>query len=157
MIEGLLELLAFQALGTLLANSLHLAVPGPVAGMLLLLVFLALRPPHDQAPVMRAGSRILDELPLLFIPAGVGLVGCVQVIRHEWLPISTAMVLGWAAGLLATVGAARLALRTAEPMGEGAATDSLATRAPELVADGERMDGLEPELATDGTKERVGA
>lgn len=157
MIEGLLELFAFQALGTLLANSLHLAVPGPVVGMLLLLAFLTVRPPHEEAPVLRAGGRILDELPLLFIPAGVGLVGCVQVIRHQWLPISTAMVLGWAAGLLATVGAARLALRAAQPVEQEVLTDRLATQAPELVADGERMDGLEPELVAVGQDERVNA
>ncbi|GAB2486349.1 hypothetical protein GCM10027030_20560 [Luteococcus sediminum] len=157
MIEGLLALFAFQALGTLLASSLHLAVPGPVVGMLLLLAHLTVRPPHEQAPVMRAGNRILDELPLLFIPAGVGLVGCVSVIRQQWLPISTAMVLGWAAGLLATVGAARLALGTALPGRQNPQTDCLATQAPELVADGERMDGLEPEPVAPGPDGRVDA
>lgn len=117
MIEGLFQLLMCQLVGTLLSQALHLPIPGPVAGMLFLLAILTVRRSGVEAPVMRAGGRILQDLPLLFIPAGVGLVTCLGLLRHQWLPIGAAMLLGWAAGLLGTVFASRggLARNASDP------------------------------------------
>ena len=74
MIEGLLILLLCQLAGTLVADTLHLPIPGAVLGMLLLLGLLAWRRPAEDAPVMTASHHLLQHLPLLFVPAGVGVV-----------------------------------------------------------------------------------
>ena len=70
--------------------------------VLLLLAMLLVRRPDPDAPVVRAGGRVLDELPVLFIPAGVGLVGCLGVIARSWLPVGAGLVVAWVAGLVAT-------------------------------------------------------
>ena len=59
MIEGLLVLLVCQIVGELAVRTLHLAVPGPVLGMLLLLAVLVVRRPRQDAPVLRAGDRLV--------------------------------------------------------------------------------------------------
>lgn len=138
MIEGLLVLLLCQVIGTFLAAVLHLQVPGAVIGMLLLLALLAWRRPEEDSRVLTAGNRILDELPLLFIPAGVGVISCLGLIRAHVGVLVVGMVLPWAAGLAATAGVATLLqhmLTTDE--------DRLGSEAQSLVDDSERMDGME--------------
>ncbi len=144
MVEGLLVLLLCQVVGTLLAGWLHLELPGAVLGMLLLLAMLLVRRPDPDAPVVRAGGRVLDELPVLFIPAGVGLVGCLGVIARSWLPVGAGLVVAWVAGLVATALAANLAMQLVRTPG----LDALASQAADLVEDAERMEGIE----TDGQR-----
>lgn len=143
MVEGLLVLLVCQGVGTLLASWLHLRVPGAVIGMLMLLVILLIRRPDAESKVIRAGGRVLDELPLLFIPAGVGLTGCLGLIARQWLPVGAGLVLAWAAGLLCTALAAQASVRLtrAEDL------DLLASNASRLVNDAERMEGIAVEDA----------
>ncbi|KAA1419455.1 CidA/LrgA family protein [Nocardioides humilatus] len=99
MIKGLTWLIGFQLLGEVVVRLLDLTVPGPVAGMLFLFVFLRLRKPAADAPVLRAGSGLLRHLQLFFIPAGVGVVAYLGVLGDDWLPIVVAMVGSWLVGL----------------------------------------------------------
>lgn len=100
MILGLTWLIAFQLLGEVTVRLLDVAVPGPVAGMLYLFVFLRLRRPAADAPVLRAGSGLLRHLQLFFVPAGVGVVAYLGVLGDDWLPITVAMVGSWFLGLV---------------------------------------------------------
>lgn len=136
MIDGLLVLLTCQLAGEVATRALHLRLPGPVVGMLLLLALLAWRRPAPEAPVVRAADGLLDHLPLLFVPAGAGIVTTVPLLRADWLPLAAGLVLPWAAGLMTTAGTAALVLRhtrRAVPAGDPR----------ELVEDAERMDGME--------------
>lgn len=142
MIEGLLVLLVCQIVGELAVRTLHLAVPGPVLGMLLLLAVLVVRRPRQDAPVLRAGDRVLEILPLLFVPAGVGVMTQVALLRAQWLPIGAGLVVSWVVALLATAGAAALVHR-----GGPAPTDD---QARALVADADRIEGLEDGPAPSG-------
>ncbi|WP_183093074.1 CidA/LrgA family protein [Nocardioides stalactiti] len=99
MIVGLTWLIAFQLLGEVTVQVLDLTVPGPVVGMLYLFVFLRLRQPAADAPVLRAGTGLLRHLQLFFIPAGVGIVASFGVIGADWLPILVAMLGSWFLGL----------------------------------------------------------
>lgn len=144
MIEGLLGLLACQLVGTLLANTFHLKVPGAVLGMLLLLALLAWRRPSPDAPVMRAGNRVLDELPLLFIPAGVGVITCFALLRAHWLVLVVGLLLPWLAGLAVTAGVAALASHLMELRVDPDVVDD---HAEELVDDAARIEGIEPDRA----------
>ena len=99
MILGLTWLVAFQILGELVVRLLDVPVPGPVAGMLFLFVVLQLRRTGDDSPVVRAGSGLLRHLQLFFVPAGVGVVVYVAVLRDDWLPITVAILGTWVLGL----------------------------------------------------------
>ncbi len=71
-LRGLAWLLALQSVGELLARGFSLPFPGPVIGMLLLL--LALRVPMVREPVRACASFLLTHLSLLFVPVGVGVM-----------------------------------------------------------------------------------
>jgi len=91
MLWGLAILLVFQLLGELIVASLALPIPGPVVGMMLLFVALLVRggPP---ASLTNAAKGLLNHLSLFFVPAGVGVVTYLTLIRKEWLPITVALV-----------------------------------------------------------------
>jgi len=72
-LHALALLLAFQLIGEAATFALALPVPGPVLGMTLLLVVLALR--RGLLARMRpTTSTLLTHLSLLFVPAGVGVM-----------------------------------------------------------------------------------
>ena len=114
MIEGLLILLLCQLAGTLVAETLHPPIPGAALGMLLLLGLLAWSRPAEDAPVVATGYRLLEHLPLLFIPAGGGVVAVLGLIQDHWALLLVGFVLPWLLGLVVTAGvAAPLARRRA--------------------------------------------
>jgi len=61
-IPALLVLLGFQLLGEALRALLHLPVPGPVIGMLLLAGALALRPREDDTTLDRTAGALLEHM-----------------------------------------------------------------------------------------------
>lgn len=71
-IRGLAWLLALQSMGELFSRGLALPFPGPVIGLLLLLV--ALRFEAVRAPVSVCADFLLSHLSLLFVPVGVGVM-----------------------------------------------------------------------------------
>jgi len=84
-------ILALQLLGEVLHLALHLPVPGPVIGMAMLFVGLLLkgRSPPD---LDKTAFALLDNLSLLFVPAGVGVMLYVHLLAAEWRPVLTALV-----------------------------------------------------------------
>lgn len=103
MILGLLWLLGCQLVGEVVVRLLDVSIPGPVVGMVLLLVVLRLRRASDDDAVVATGSALLTHLQLLFVPAGVGVVAYGVTLREHALPLGLALVVSWLAGL-ATVG-----------------------------------------------------
>lgn len=73
MLDGLIILLVFQLLGEALVGLTGLPLPGPVAGMVLLLLALMLRQTWAER-VAPAAGMLLRHLTLLFFPIGVGIV-----------------------------------------------------------------------------------
>ena len=73
MLDGVLLLLLFQFLGEMLVHFTHLPIPGPVAGMVLLLIALLVRASALQR-VAPAANLLISNLVLLFFPIGVGIV-----------------------------------------------------------------------------------
>ncbi|WP_160151995.1 CidA/LrgA family protein [Microbulbifer sp. ALW1] len=92
-ISGAVLLLAFDLLGRTLVGSLSLPVPGPVLGMLLLLLALMLygRVPRGLALV---GEQILRLLVLIFLPATVGIYFLRDLAGGDWLALIAAMIIG---------------------------------------------------------------
>jgi putative effector of murein hydrolase LrgA (UPF0299 family) len=95
-----------QLAGEVVVAALGLPVPGPVAGMVILLGGLIVRGsiPPDLAAV---GDFLLAHLSLLFVPAGVGVMLHVGLLGREWLPISVALV----ASTVATIAVSALVMR----------------------------------------------
>jgi holin-like protein len=73
MLDGLLILLAFQFAGEWLVRALELPLPGPVVGMVLLLLALTTRAALLQR-VAPAANLLIGNLTLLFFPIGIGIV-----------------------------------------------------------------------------------
>lgn len=91
MLGALTLLLIYQLIGEVAVQLLQLPLPGPVLGMLLLLVTLILR--GEVSPSLRdTANRLLAHLSLLFVPAGVGVMVHATLITAEWLPIVAALV-----------------------------------------------------------------
>jgi holin-like protein len=91
MLQGLTLIFICQLAGEALVRWLGVPVPGPVAGMVILLLGLVIAggPP---APVRRAGTGLLSYLPLFFVPAGVGLIAHGARLKADWFPILLAIV-----------------------------------------------------------------
>lgn len=92
MLNGLLQLLLFHFLGYVLVNALHLPIPAPVVGLVLLLVFLLIRGSVTES-LLEAAGKLLPFLPLFLIPASAGVIEHAGLLRNDWLPITVAIVI----------------------------------------------------------------
>ncbi|MCB1388177.1 MAG: CidA/LrgA family protein [Rhodobacteraceae bacterium] len=104
MIRVLTVILICQLAGEVAARGLGLAIPGPVLGMALLWGLMTAHAPLAAA-VRPVGEGILKHLSLLFVPAGVGVVGHLDRLGPQALALGLAIlvstVLAIAAGALA--------------------------------------------------------
>ena len=101
MLSAITQLLIFQLVGEVLARSLNLPVPGPVIGMVFLLIFLQLR--EGPGKELRSTSQtILQNLSLLFVPAGTGIMVHLQRVADEWLALLLSLLVSTAATLVVT-------------------------------------------------------
>lgn len=103
MIIGLLWLLACELAGEVIVRLVNAPIPGPVVGMMLLFVLLRLRRTSPTAGVVRVGEYLLGHLQLFFVPAGVGVVAYLAVLRDHPLPVLAGLLGSWILGLV-TVG-----------------------------------------------------
>jgi len=100
-LQGLAWLLAMQSLGELLARGLVLPFPGPVIGMLLLLLALQFTP--VRAPVAACAQFLLSHLSLLFVPVGVGVMTHLGLLSQYGPRMLVVLVLSTWMGLAVTV------------------------------------------------------
>lgn len=101
MLNGILMLLACQLAGEVLARGLHVPVPGPVLGMAGLAALLLARPRLHGVAGPVAGA-LLSNLSLLFVPAAVGVVQVLPLLRSEGVAIGAALVVSTVAALAVT-------------------------------------------------------
>ncbi|MDE3010756.1 MAG: CidA/LrgA family protein [Pseudomonadota bacterium] len=99
--RGLLWLLVFLLLGEALATWTGLPVSGPVIGMAMLLAVLCLRGGVPES-IDTAASQLILLLPLFVIPAGVGVLAHLDLVRANGFAIAMAIVLSTSAALLLT-------------------------------------------------------
>lgn len=104
MITGFIALLVCQLVGEFTVRTLGVPIPGPVVGMVLLLVFLQVRRPGPAAGVVRAADLLLRHLQLLFIPAGAGVIVYLSLLAGSWLPVLGGLLVSWLAVLIVTAG-----------------------------------------------------
>lgn len=100
-LAGLLDVLLCWAAGEVLARVLNLPLPGPVVGLVLLLGLLRLQ--GGDAP--RSGpvaELLLRHLGLLFVPAGVGVITFLSLLRDEAVPVVLGLLVPLLVGLAGT-------------------------------------------------------
>ncbi len=100
-LRGMAWLLVFQSVGELLARGLKLPFPGPVVGMLLLL--LGLRFEAVRESVGLCADFLLSHLSLLFVPVGVGVMTHLSLVNQYGFRMLAVVVLSTLAGLAVTV------------------------------------------------------
>jgi holin-like protein len=109
MIIGLTVILLCQLIGEVVARGLGWPLPGPVLGMLFLLVFLSLRDsvakkvPELGKTLDSTGKGLLAHLSLLFIPASVGVVQRLDVLADYGTGLAVALVVSTFVTLVVTV------------------------------------------------------
>jgi len=90
MLGGFAIILLFLFAGELI-GCLGVPLPGNVIGMILLTAALALRL-VKAAWIRPAAEFLVDNLSMLFVPAGVGVMAYFDVISRAWLPIALSVV-----------------------------------------------------------------
>ena len=109
MIASLTVILLCQLLGEVVARGLGWPLPGPVLGMLFLLVVLILRDgvrikiPEFGRALDSTGKGLLAHLSLLFIPASVGVVQRLDVVAEYGVSLGIALVVSTFVTLVVTV------------------------------------------------------
>lgn len=111
MLRTYLVFLACQGVGEVIHLLSGLPLSGPIIGMILLLALLKVRRGVSD-DFKRAGESMLRYLPLFFVPAGVGIVQHLSLLRTVWLPmllsITASTVLAMISGALVMQSVSRL-------------------------------------------------
>jgi holin-like protein len=94
-LRAFVVVVCFQFAGEALSRLIGLPVPGPVVG-LALLVLAALALPGLQREVEEVADLLLRHLSLIFVPAGVGVLQYLDLLRREWLPLLAVVVISTA-------------------------------------------------------------
>jgi holin-like protein len=115
MIASLALILLAQLLGEILARGAGVPIPGPVIGMGLMFAFLLVRDnvrfglprylpkPLTDGTLETTARGLLMNLSLMFVPAGVGVVGRLDLLRAQGLKLAIVLVVSTALSLLVTV------------------------------------------------------
>ena len=111
MIASFSLILLCQLAGEVFVRGLALPMPGPVVGLVLLLLLLVARDrfailargPLRGGAVEDASRGLLAHLSLLFVPAGVGVVQKLDLIAAHGIAIVIVLLASVVATLLATV------------------------------------------------------
>lgn len=106
MISGLVQILLFQSIGELISKFLLPTLPGPVIGLVLLVLWLVLRKGVN-AELALVADGFSQYLGLLFVPAAVGVVLFLPQLQANALAIISALV----GSVILTIGSSALVVR----------------------------------------------
>ena len=115
-LRGITWLLVLQLTGEALARLLKLPFPGPVIGMLLLV--LSMRFELVREPIQAAASYLLSHLSLLFVPVGVGVITHLELLRDYGVKLLLVVAISTWAGMIVTVLLSRALLNEAQAANE---------------------------------------
>jgi holin-like protein len=111
-------ILACQLAGEAVARLFRLPVPGPVIGMAILFCGLLARRGMPEG-LESSGGFLLRILPMLFVPAGVGIITHIDVLARSWAAFAGAIV----AGTMLTIAVTGLVMQAALRRGDGNGKD----------------------------------
>ena len=101
MLTAIFTILVLQLIGEVLQKYFDLAIPGPVIGLMLMLLTLMMmnsKKLNMLAPlrtkIINTSEKLLRYLSLLFVPIGVGVVMHLQLLEMQLLRILVVIILG---------------------------------------------------------------
>ena len=101
MLNSIFLIFFFQLIGEFIQKFLELSIPGPVIGLFLLLIMLLLSkknyykiPVNFQINLINSAENLLNYLPLLFIPVGVGVVMHLSLLEDNLVPVMLVIIIG---------------------------------------------------------------
>ena len=101
MLTAIFTILVLQLIGEVLQKYFDLAIPGPVIGLMLMLLTLMTmnsKKLNMLAPlrtkIINTSEKLLRYLSLLFVPIGVGVVMHLQLLEMQLLRLLVVIVLG---------------------------------------------------------------
>jgi holin-like protein len=114
---AVLSLFLMQFAGEALVRFTSLPLPGPLVGMLFMLLALMVlgRVPEG---LRQTTQHMLRHLMLLFVPSVSGIILYFGWLQREWAPFLAACVVGVVLSILVTVHTLRWMLQRAQRAGE---------------------------------------
>lgn len=106
MIAGLVQILLFQSIGELVSKFLLPSLPGPVIGLVLLVIWLVLQKDIN-AELALVADTFSQYLGLLFVPAAVGVVLFLPELKANALAILSALI----GSVILTIGTSAFVVR----------------------------------------------
>ena len=99
MLKSIFIILLYQLIGEFFQKFFGLSIPGPVIGLVLLLVTLLLIQKRQRAVPIKedlynSAEILLNYLPLLFIPVGVGVVMHLSLLEDNLASVVLVIILG---------------------------------------------------------------
>jgi putative effector of murein hydrolase LrgA (UPF0299 family) len=101
-LNALTVLLLCQFVGEIISNATGLPIPGPVLGLVFLLLLLVITHGKVVREMKPTSQALLQNLSLLFVPAGVGVTTQLDAIGQNWLPIAVSIGVSTLLGLAVT-------------------------------------------------------
>ncbi len=92
MIDGLVQIFIWQGIGELVSKFLFPSMPGPVIGLILLVIFLSIKGDVNPSLGMVADA-FRQHLALLFVPASVGVILFLPELKTHALAVGTALTI----------------------------------------------------------------
>jgi len=89
--------------GEILHLVTHVPLPGAVIGLVLLLIYLVIRRGPDPE-LHKVSSALLQNMTVLFLPAGVGLMTQLPALEKDLWPIGVAIAVSTILGMFVTAG-----------------------------------------------------
>ena len=100
MLNSIFTIFLFQLFGEFLQKFFELNIPGPVIGLILLLSALLIIKKNNKvvegfkANLVCSAENLLNYLPLLFIPVGVGVVMHLSLLEENLVPVLLVIIIG---------------------------------------------------------------
>ena len=99
MLKSVFIILLYQLIGELFQKFFGLSIPGPVIGLVLLLLTLLLIQKRQRVVPIKenlfnSAEILLNYLPLLFIPVGVGVVMHLSLLEDNLASVIFVIILG---------------------------------------------------------------
>ena len=92
MLEYLTLILVCQLTGEFAVTTLNIPLPGPVAGMILLFVYLSVRGEIPEELGKLTGA-LLNNLSLMFVPAGVGVMVHFELLGADAFALTISLLI----------------------------------------------------------------
>ena len=109
MLAGIFTIFMFQLVGEAIQKYFGLAIPGPVIGLVLMLIALLASKHRTRRPIaglrdnlITVAETLLGHLSLLFVPIGVGVILHLHLLETQLLRVLGVIIIGTIATMIFT-------------------------------------------------------